>query len=93
MKKRMLVFALCLALLAQLTFPVWAEDGIELELDPDILTQDARNTDAGDVSVVLDGIDPSVLEAIDDITLDDGASAGIALGDHMRFVVVALLKN
>ena len=79
--KKLLIALLCFAMLSQLVFPVWAEDGIELELDPEILFQDAQTTDAGDVSVVLDEIDPSVLDTIDDIALDGEPSAGIALGD------------
>ena len=40
--KRMLTALLCLAMLAQLAFPVWAEDGHEIEQE-DVLQYDQEN--------------------------------------------------
>ena len=68
--KKLLTTLLCLVLLAQAVFPVWAEDGLELELDESILLMDGQTDNSGGMDVVIEDMDPSVLEDLEGVSLD-----------------------
>ena len=68
--KKLLTTLLCLVLLAQAVFSVWAEDGLELEIDESILLLDEQTDNTGGMDVVIEDMDPSVLEDLEGVSLD-----------------------
>lgn len=67
--KKLLTTLLCLALLAQVMFPVWAEDEVEAGPDQEILIQDDQETDSEELTVEIDNDDGFISEELDDVSL------------------------
>ena len=64
--KKLLTALLCLALLAQLTVPVWAEDDLVIEIEQEAPSQDELEDISEDLTVDMDEADASFIEQMDD---------------------------
>ncbi len=69
--KKLLTALLCLALLAQLAFPVWAEDDLEIVLEQESIVQDAQEINLEDNELAIEEADTSIVNGLDEIVLDD----------------------
>jgi len=69
--KKLLTALLCLALLAQLTVPVWAEDDLVIEIEQEAPSQDELEDISEDLTVDMDEADASFIEQMDDVSLDE----------------------
>ena len=79
--KKLLTALLCLALLAQLAFPVWAEDGLEIVLEQESLVQDAQEINLEDNDLAIEEADANFVNGMDEIGLDDVLDSEIDLTD------------
>jgi len=79
--KKLLTALLCLALLAQLAFPVWAEDDLEIVLEQEPLAQDAQEINLEDNELAIEEADTSIVNGLDEIVLDDVLDTDIELTD------------
>ena len=69
--KKLLTALLCLALLAQLTVTVWAEDDLVIEIEQEAPSQDELEDISEDLTVDMDETDASFIEQMDDVSLDE----------------------
>ena len=69
--KKLLTALLCLALLAQLTVPVWAEDDLVIEIEQETLSQYGQEDVSEDLTVDMEEADASFIEQLDDVSLDE----------------------
>lgn len=85
--KKLLTALLCLALLAQLSFPVWAEDELEIERDQEFVFYAEQERDAEDVVVEIEESDTPIVEGVDEISLDEalGINADLLELDNWLF--------
>ena len=79
--KKLLTALLCLALLAQLTVPVWAEDCFEIEIEQEALPLDGIEIHFENDGLIIEEADIPVLEELDGLVLDNDLDVDIDLND------------
>jgi hypothetical protein len=78
---------MCLVLLAQMAFPVWAEDDPEIEIGQIVPSQNARNA-LEDEELTVEAAGVPIVDEMDEIVLDNTLDVDLDLTDLNEAVLM-----